>query len=80
MEERYLESILKQEVERLVKINIENEIKEKVTQFERDLLDRKDKYTADVMKGIRILHERNMEGMTYKIIFENTQKIEMPQE
>ena len=28
------------------------------------------------MKGIRILHEKDMNGINYKIIFENIQKIE----
>jgi len=82
MEERYIEFTLENSIKQLVNEKISEEIKEKVRQFEIQLLDRKDQYIAEVMKGIRILHEQepNMNAMNYKIIFENIQRIEMPKE
>ena len=76
MEEKYLEFALTNSVKQLVNEKISQEIKEKVHQFEKQLLDKKDQYIAEVMKGIWILHEKDMNGINYKIIFENIQKIE----
>lgn len=79
MEEKYIEFALENSIKQLVNEKISKEIEEKVIQFERQLLDRKDQYIAEVMKGIRILHEKdpNYDAMNYKIIFENIQRIEV---
>lgn len=78
MEERYIEQALKNSVETLIKANITNEIEEEVERFRRKLESRKDQYIAEVMKGIRMYHERDMmsNGMNYKIIFENVVRLE----
>lgn len=79
MNEDYIEFALKNSVEQLVRINIQTEIEEMVQQFEKRLLDRKDNYIAEVMKGIRIVHEKDIDtnGVNYKIIFENIQRVEV---
>ena len=78
MEERFLEQALKDSVEKLISANIQIEIDEKVRLFKEELQSRKDKYIAEVMKGIRIYHEREPKTMqmNYKITFENIIKIE----
>ncbi len=79
MEEKYIEFALENSIKQLVNEKISEEIKGKVRQFENQLLDRKDQYIAEVMKGIRILHEKEptLNSMNYKIIFENIQRIEV---
>ena len=78
MEERFLGQILNDSVQKLVSEKIEQEIAKKVDAFKRELEDNKDRYIAEVMKGIRILHEREYGSMqmNYKIIFENIVKLE----
>ncbi len=76
MEEKYLEFALTNSVKQLINEKISEEIKEKVKQFEKQLLDQKEQYIAEIMKGIRILHEKDFNGVNYKIIFENIQRIE----
>lgn len=78
MEERFIEQALKDSVEKLVSANIQIEIDEKVKKFREELEFRKDRYIAEVMKGIRILHEKDTisNGMNYKIIFENVVRLE----
>lgn len=73
MEERFIEQAIKDSVEKLVKDNIENTIDEKVEEFRKELEYNKDRYIAEVMKGIRIYHEQEIgtRTMDYKIIFEN---------
>ncbi len=82
MEEKYIKFALKNSIKQLVNEKISDEIKEKVRQFENQLLDRKEQYITEVMKGIRILHEKdpNTDAMNYKIIFENIQRIETSKE
>lgn len=78
MEERFLEQILKDSVQKLVSEKIEQEIAKKVDTFKRELEDNKDRYIAEVMKGIKISHSRepNTMCMNYKIVFENVCRIE----
>lgn len=78
MEEKFIEQILKDSVEKIVSEKIEQEIASKIQTFKRELEDRKDQYIAEVMKGIRIIHERDMMsmGINYKIIFENVVRLE----
>lgn len=78
MEENFIENGIKISVKEIVKSRINEEINKKVEQFRRELEDRKDDYIAEIMKGIRIYHERDMYsmGMNYKIIFENVYRLE----
>ena len=78
MEEKFIENGIKISVKEIVRAKIDEEIEKKVEQFKRELEDRKDNYIAEVMKGIRIYHERDFGsmGMNYKIIFENITKLE----
>lgn len=81
MEEKFIEEILKKNIKAIISEKIDNEIKQKVENFRIELEDRKDNYIAEVMKGIRIYHERDMNGMAidYKIVFENIYRIENKQ-
>lgn len=73
MKEEFIENAIKDSVEKLVSANIENAIEEKVKEFREELEYNKDRYIAEVMKGIRICHEQEIgtRTMNYKIIFEN---------
>lgn len=73
MKEVFIENAIKDSVEKLVSANIENAIEEKVKKFREELEYNKDRYIAEVMKGIRIYHEREIgtNTMNYKITFEN---------
>lgn len=73
MKEEFIENAIKDSVEKLVSANIENAIEEKVKEFREELEYNKDRYIAEVMKGIRIYHKREIgtRTMDYKIIFEN---------
>lgn len=77
-EEKFIEQMLKDSVEKLVSEKIEQEIASKIQKFKRELEDKKDQYIAEVMKGIRIYHEKDMlsNGMNYKIMFENVVRLE----
>ena len=76
--EEYIEKYLKDSLTRIVTLSVDEEINKKVQEFENQLVDRRDQYIAEIMKGIRILHSQNMEdkSMNYKIIFENVTRIE----
>lgn len=78
MGEEFIGDAIKNSVEKIVREKIEEEIDKKVKQFKRELEYRKDNYIAEVMKGIRIFHERDFGslGINYRIIFENITKIE----
>lgn len=73
-----LEEILKKNIKSIVSEKIDEEIEQKVNNFKKELEDRKDNYIAEIMKGIRVYHERDTMsmGINYKIIFENIYRIE----
>ena len=73
MKEEFIENAIKDSVEKLVSANIENAIEEKVKEFREELEYNKDRYLAEVMKGIRIYHEQEIgtRTMNYMITFEN---------
>lgn len=77
MEENFITDVLKKSIEAIVSEKIDNEIKEKVNNFKNELEDRKDDYISEVMKGIRIYHERDMSslGINYKVVFENIYRV-----
>lgn len=78
MGEEFIENGIKLSVKQIVSESIQQEIDKKVENFKRELEDRKDNYISEVMKGIRIYHEREMQGMgiNYRIIFENITRLE----
>lgn len=78
MEEEFIENGIKLSVKQIVSETIQQEIDKKVENFKRELEDRKDNYISEVMKGIRIYHERDIQsmGVNYRIIFENVTRLE----
>lgn len=78
MEYFNLEEVIKKEVKTIVSDKIQEEIDEEVLKFRNKLIQRKDDYISEVMKGIRIFHERDINslGMNYRVIFENIYRIE----
>jgi hypothetical protein len=73
MKEEFIENAIKDSVGKLVSANVENAIEEKIKEFREELEYNKDRYIAEVMKGIRIYQEQEIgtRTMNYKIIFEN---------
>lgn len=78
MKEDLIEFGIKTNVECIIREKVNEEINEEVEKFRRKLEDRKDDYIAEVMKGIRIVHERDIGsmGINYKVIFENVYRLE----
>lgn len=78
MGEEFIENGIRLSVRQIVSAKIQQEIDKKVEEFKRELEDRKDNYIAEIMKGIRIYHERETQGMeiNYRIIFENVTRLE----
>lgn len=78
MGEEFIENGIKLSVKQIVSKTIQQEIDKKVENFKRELEDRKDNYISEVMKGIRIYHERENQGIgiNYRIIFENVTRLE----
>lgn len=72
------ETIMKKTIEQIANDEIEKIIREKVNQFNRELLSKKENYITELMKCIRIYSEQeSIDHMPrYKIIIENTYKIE----
>ena len=73
-----IEEILKNEVKQNIEVKIDKLIEDEVNEFTKRLLMRKDDYISEIMKGIRILHEKDhfMNTINYKIIFENITYLE----
>lgn len=71
--ENNIEEMLKKEVQKNIEIKIDKLIEDEINDFTKKLLMRKDDYIAEIMRGIRILHEKNHFNncINYKIIFEN---------
>ena len=72
------ETIMKKQIEQIANDEIEKMIREKVNQFNRELLSKKDDYIAELMKCIRIFSEQQIIDNIprYLITVENTYKIE----
>ncbi len=72
------ETIMKKQIEQIADEEIEKMIKEKVNEFNRELLSKKENYIAELMKSIRIYsEEKTIDNMPrYLITIENTYKIE----
>lgn len=78
MDDKVRENIIKC-ISQQVSDEIDLEIEQKVKEYYRELTDRKDRYIAQVMKGIRVYSEYDhlYNQMNYKIIFENINRIEV---
>jgi len=78
MENDYLGERLKEIIKNRINEELEEEIEKEAERFKRKLIDRKDNYVAEIMKGIRIYHEEDpiSFGMNYKILFENITRLE----
>lgn len=74
----FIIAAIKDHVEELISDDIEACIDKEVEAFRRYLVDNKERYIAEVMKGISILHNQDIgtHSMTYKIIFENVTRLE----
>lgn len=72
------ETIMKKQIEQIASDEIEKMIREKVNQFNRELLSKKENYIAELMKSIRIYSEqKTIDNIPkYLITIENTYKIE----
>lgn len=72
------ETIMKKQIEQIANDEIEKMIREKVNQFNRELLSKKDEYVTELMKMIRIFSEQQTIDHIprYLITIENTYKIE----
>lgn len=77
--ERYIDKYLKDSLYNIISMSVDEEINKKVREFENQLIDRRNQYIAEIMKGIQIAHQQEpaLNSMTYKIIFENIQRIEV---
>ena len=69
---------IKREVEKLISESVDKEIENRTIAFHKELTERKDRYIAEVMKGIRIAHEYNPQTMSmdYRIMFINRYAVE----
>lgn len=72
------ETIMKKQIEQIANDEIEKMIREKVNQFNRELLSKKDEYVTELMKSIRIYSEQQTIDHIprYLITIENTYRIE----
>lgn len=76
--ELYIEKYLKDSLKKIISMSVDEEINKKVYEFQKQLIDRRNQYIAEIMKGIQILHnqEPDIQQMNYKIIFENITRME----
>ena len=76
--EQYIEKWLKEGLRNIIANSVDEEIEKKIQEFKEQLIDRRNQYISEIMRGIQIIHEQNSRdlSMNYKIIFENITKIE----
>lgn len=72
------ETIMKKQIEQIANDEIEKMIREKVNEFNRELLLKKENYIAELMKSIRVYSEqKTIDNIPrYLITIENTYRIE----
>ena len=72
------ETLMKKQIEQIADEKIEKKIREKVNEFNRQLLSEKENYIAELMKSIRIYNEQQTIDHIPRclITVENTYKIE----
>ena len=68
---------MKKQIEQIADEEIEKMIREKVNQFNRELLSKKDNYIAELMKSIRIYTQQESIDYipSYRIVIENIYKL-----
>lgn len=73
-----IDKYLKDSLKKIITDKVDEEIEKKADEFKRQLVDRRNQYISEIMKGIQILYEQNFidNSMNYKIIFENITRIE----
>ena len=73
-----IDKYLKDSLKKIITDKVDKEIEKKADEFKRQLVDRKNQYISEIMKGIQIIYEQNpMDlSMNYKITFENITRIE----
>ena len=73
-----IDKYLKDSLKKIITDKVDEEIEKKADEFKRQLVDRKNQYISEIMKGIQIIYEQNpMDlSMNYKITFENITRIE----
>jgi len=72
-----IENYIEEAIKNYLIETIDEEIEKETKKFHNLLIARKDKYIADIMSGIRIMHETNHENMydDYRIMFINKYEI-----
>ena len=75
---QYIEKYLKDSLRNIIANSVDEEIDKKIQEFKEQLIDRRNQYISEIMRGIQIIHEQNSTdlSMNYKIIFENITRIE----
>lgn len=73
MNEIQMIEVIKREVERQISQSVDEEIEKRTEAFHRELTENKDRFIAEVMKGIRITQEFDPMHMylDYRIVFIN---------
>lgn len=73
-----MEEIIKKAVKNEISNKIDEMITSETQRFYNKLTDMKDEYIAEIMRGIRICHERDEMGymINYRIVFENIVRLE----
>lgn len=73
-----IDKYLKDSLKKIITDKVDEEIEKKADEFKRQLVDRKNQYISEILKGIQILYKQNFveNSMNYKIIFENITRIE----
>jgi len=68
-----IEDMILKEIRTTISERLDKEIEERTKEFYKELIERKDQYIAEVMKGIRLAHEYSPETMhmDYRIMFIN---------
>lgn len=73
-----IDKYLKDSLKKIITDKVDEEIEKKADDFKRQLIDRRNQYISEIMKGIQIIYEQNpMDlSMNYKITFENITRID----
>lgn len=73
-----IEKYLKECLKNIITEKVDDEIEKEVQKFQRILVDRRNQYISEIMKGIQIMHGKDEmnQFINYRIIFENTMRFE----
>lgn len=80
--ENLINYAIEERIRCIITEEVNKEINKKVDNFRKELEDRKDKYIAEVIKGIKIEHEQDHYNnmINYRVTFENIYRIEEVQD